>query len=177
MSALIQRSAGHRALQVHMQVLFYLRRMDPAPESPYSFTDILKNALGTKVELSSNEITSLKIRFDELRLDATESRAEKLKSYEEALIAAFQNRLNELQVKGNAREILRRHSFKHGFVQRPEQNQVNYLPLKSAMLRGPVILTAGDMPTRALIEAVIFEIEPAGIIRTKIRAENTVMSV
>ena len=158
-------------------ILVYLQRIDPTPQSPYGFAGILTDSVGLKVELSSSEIASLQLRYDELRLDVTKQRAEKLKSYEEALIAAFQKRLDQLQAKGSAREILRRYSFKHGFTQRPENNNVNFAPLKAAMKQGPVILAAGDMPTRALIEAVLFEIEPAGIIKTKIRAENTIMSV
>lgn len=168
---------NHDTIKLADDILDFLRRVDPRPKLPNGLAYDIKQKLGIKIVLPDEVEKALARQFELLRADFSEARPANLKEYENAMIAAFQKQSDVMKIKINVRGFLRRQSSDAGFAQKIESNIVRSSLGNGAMVRGPVILSVGDMSTRALIEAVIFEIEPAGIITRKIRAEHTLMGV
>lgn len=167
------------SISVADEVTDFLRGLDRDDLDAKDFLEHLEKSSGLRIDFSKEELA----RLQESRLKnysrkaIGEERLQNRRNYEEELIRALETKLAGRDPKVNVRAELRKFQDRWGLSQDPEDNIVKQSLGRRALNSSKVlILTPDEISVRALAEAVLFEIEPIGLVSRPIRADGGVMS-
>lgn len=170
-------------IDVADEILEFMDRLDPELNMDLFLKHLesLPGLKGGKIDLP--EATTRQIRdlahrnYAEKVIDGEVRRRNRIAA-DEALIAALSAKLKELGSPINVREQLRKFEYGNAFQYDRDVDSyivTNGLKIPAVQSNRVILLAPGEIPIRALAEAVLFNIEPAGLSSRHLLADGTVM--